>query len=78
MVSVSVCRYVVPAESAAQFEAAVQEGQGPLGVAQLTGKHLYCSQPLHLLKRLGVKRFLQLPGYAVLTYPVRPTLQFSH
>ena len=72
------CRYVVPAESAARFEAAVQEQQGPLGVAQLTGKHLYCSQPVHLLKQLGVKRFLQLPGYAVLTYPVGPALPSSH
>ena len=63
---------MVPAESAAQFEAALQEQQGPDGVAQLTAKHLYCSLPVHLLKQLRVKRFLQMPGYAVLTYPVRP------
>ena len=67
------CRYVVPAESAARFEAALQQQQqGPDSVAQLTAKHLYCSLPVQLLKQLGVKRFLQMPGYAVLTYPVRP------
>ena len=63
---------MVPAESAAQFEAALQGQQGPDAVAQLTAKHLYCSLPVHLLKQLRVKRFLQMPGYAVLTYPVRP------
>lgn len=65
------CRYVVPAASATQFEAALQEQQGRECVAQLTAKHLYCSLPVQLLKQLGVRRFLQMPGYAVLTYPVR-------
>ena len=49
-------------------EAALQEQQGPDAVAQLTAKHLYCSLPVHLLKQLRVKSFLQMPGYAVLTY----------
>ncbi|DBA93628.1 TPA: demethylase [Trebouxia sp. C0006] len=61
--------YVVPAASAAGFEAALEQQQGPNALAALTGKHLYCSLPLPLLKELGVKRFLQMPGYAVLTYP---------
>ena len=64
------CRYVVPAASAAGFEAALEQQQGPNALAALTGKHLYCSLPLPLLRELGVKRFLQIPGYAVLTYPV--------
>ena len=64
------CRYAVPAESAAAFEAALQQQQGPDAAAQLTAKHLYCSLPVQLLKQLGVRRFLQMPGYAFLTYPV--------
>ena len=64
------CRYVVPAASAAGFEAALEQQQGPNALAALTGKHLYCSLPLPLLRELGVKRFLQMPGFAVLTYPV--------
>ena len=43
---------------------------GSTAVVSLTAKHLYCNLPLPLLKKLGVKRFLQMPGYAVLTYPV--------
>ncbi|KAA6427379.1 MAG: hypothetical protein FRX49_02043 [Trebouxia sp. A1-2] len=61
--------YVVPAASAARFEAALEQQHGPNALAALTAKHLYCSLPLPLLKELGVKRFLQMPGYAVLTYP---------
>lgn len=64
------CRYVVPAASAAAFEAALQEAQGATAGASLTAKHPYCSLRVPLLRQLGVKRFLQLPGYAVLTYPV--------
>ena len=66
------CRYVVPPASAAEFEAAVeqQQGQGTASLASLTAKHLYCQLPLALLRQLGVKRFLQMPGCAVLTYPV--------
>ena len=64
------CRYAVPAESAAAFEAALQQQHGPEAVSQLTAKHLYCALPIQLLKKLGVRRFLQMPGYAVLTYPV--------
>ncbi len=61
---------MVPAAKAAGFEAALEQQHGPNALAALTGKHLYCSLPLPLLKELGVKRFLQMPGYAVLTYPV--------
>ena len=64
------CRYVVPPGSATQFEAAVKQQSGPHALAALTAKHLYCSLPLAVLRELGVKRFLQMPGYAVLTYPV--------
>lgn len=70
------CRYVVPAASAAGFEAALEQQQGPNALAALTGKHLYCSLPLPLLRELGVKRFLQMPGYAVLTYPVSAVLTY--
>ena len=48
----------------------MQQHQGPHALAQLTGKLLYCNLPLDLLKQLGVRRILQLPGYALLTYPV--------
>ena len=61
---------MVPAASAAGFVAGLEQQQGPNALAALTGKHLYCTLPLPLLKELRVKRFLQMPGYAVLTYPV--------
>lgn len=64
------CRYAVPAERASAFQAALQQQHGPDAVSQLTAKHLYCALPMQLLKKLGVRRFLQMPGYAVLTYPV--------
>ena len=63
----------MPAESSKQFEAALEQQLGPHALALLTAKHLYCSLPLPVLKQLGVKRFLQLPGYAVLTFPVSPS-----
>ena len=64
------CRYVVPAGSAARFEAALEQQKGPHALAALTAKHLYCSLPPPVLRKLGVKRFLQMPGSAVLTFPV--------
>ena len=64
------CRYVVPAARARQFETAVQQHHGTTAVASLTAKHVYCALPLPQLQQLGVRRFLQMPGCAVLTYPV--------
>ena len=68
----------MPAASAAEFVAALQQLRGPTAMASLTAKHLYCNLPLPLLKKLGVKRFLQMPGYAVLTYPVSSLLLPMH
>ena len=62
---------MVPPERSTDFEAALQEQHGPQALAALTAKHMYCSLPVAVLKDLGVKRFLQMPGYAVITYPVR-------
>ena len=87
--TIYICRYAVPAEKAACFEAALRELHGDQALASLTAKHMYCPLPVSLLKELGVKRFLQMPGYAVLTYPVSAiitcwmtqlwkSLQFKH
>ena len=66
------CRYVVPAGSAAQFEAALEQQKGPHALAALTAKHLYCSLPSAVLRELGVKPFLQMPGSAVPPPPFLP------
>lgn len=64
------CRYAVPVESAALFEADLQELHGPGALMSLTAKHMYCTLSVPRLQELGVKRFVQMPGYSVLTYPV--------
>ena len=64
------CRYAVPVESAALFEEDLKKVHGPGGLMSLTAKHMYCTLSVSRLKDLGVKRFVQMPGYAVLTYPV--------
>lgn len=66
-------RYVVPAERQAEFEAELQRQQQTKSLAALTAKAMYCSLPVPVLKKLEVKRFLQLPGHAVVTYPVSTT-----
>lgn len=68
--AIYICRYAVPAEKAACFEAALRQLHGDQALASLTAKHMYRPLPMSLLKELGVKRLLQMPGYAVLTYPV--------
>jgi len=60
----------VPIESAARFEAYLEELHGPEALVSLMAKHMYCTMPVSRLQELGVKRFVQMPGYAVLTYPV--------
>ena len=64
------CRYAVPVESAALFEEDLKKVHGPGGLMSLTAKHMYYTLSVSRLKDLGVKRFVQMPGYAVLTYPV--------
>ncbi|DBA82438.1 TPA: hypothetical protein ACH3X2_000674 [Trebouxia sp. C0005] len=61
--------YAVPVESAALFEADLQELHGPGALMSLTAKHMYCTLSVPRLQELGVKRFVQMPGYSVLTYP---------
>jgi len=64
------CRYTVPVESATKFEEELKKLHGPGALMSLTTKHMFCTLSVSRLQELGVKRFVQMPGYAVLTYPV--------
>ncbi len=74
------CRYTVPAESATMFEEELEKMHGPGALMSLTTKQMFCNLPVSRLQELKVKRFVQMPGYAVLTYPVShvPTIVCIH
>ncbi len=58
------CRYAVPVESAALFEEDLERLHGPGALMSLTAKHMYCTLSVSRLQELGVKTFVQMPGYA--------------
>ena len=68
------CRYVVPPQQAEVFEAAVAAAVaarcGDHALARLTGKAIFEMFSAADLAALGVKRFVQMPGTGVMTFPV--------
>ena len=67
-----ICRYVVPPQQAEVFEAAVAGRCGDHALARLTGKGIFEMFSAGDLAALGVKRFVQMPGTGVMTFPVSP------
>ena len=65
-----ICRYVVPPQQAEVFEAAVAARCGDHALARLTGKGIFEMFSAADLAGLGVKRFVQMPGTGVMTFPV--------
>lgn len=65
-----ICRYVVPPQQAEKFEAAVAARCGDHALARLTGKGIFEMFSVGDLAALGVKRFVQMPGTGVMTFPV--------
>ena len=65
-----ICRYVVPPQQAEVFEAAVAARCGDHALARLTGKGIFELFSAADLAALGVKRFVQMPGTGVMTFPV--------
>ena len=65
-----ICRYVVPPQQAEVFEAAVAARCGDHALARLTGKGIFAMFSAGDLAALGVKRFVQMPGTGVMTFPV--------
>ncbi len=74
------CRYVVHVESAARFEKELKRLHGSGALMSLTAKHMFCTLSVSRLQELKVKRFVQMPGCAVLTYHVNhvPTTVCIH